>query len=193
MQMFEYVIVLISIVIGLAVTHLMQGIAGLIQNPKRVRIWWVHLVWVAYMILSIVFWWWWEFNLQHIRVWTFPIYLFVILYAFYLYLISAVLFPSRLEGFEGYKDYFLARRRWFFGLLIGWSGIDIIDTWMKGADYFASVGADAFIFNGILALTSIVGILVRRPAVQAMLAVGQLAYVLFGLLRLFNLIHFGTT
>ena len=193
MQMFEYVIVLISIVIGLAVTHLMQGLAGLIQNPSRVRIWWVHLVWVAYMILSIVFWWWWEFNLQQIRVWTFPIYLFVIFYAFYLYLISAVLFPSRLEGFEGYKDYFLARRRWFFGLLIGWSGIDIIDTWMKGADYFASVGADAFIFNGILALTSIVGILVRRPAVQAMLAVGQLAYVLFGLLRLFNLIHFGTT
>ena len=193
MQMFEYVIVLISIVIGLAVTHLMQGLAGLIQNPSRVRIWWVHLVWVAYMILSIVFWWWWEFNLQHIRVWTFPIYLFVILYAFYLYLISAVLFPSRLEGFDGYKDYFLARRHWFFGLLIGWSVIDIIDTRMKGADYFASVGADAYIFNSILALTSIVGLAVRRPAVQAILAVGQLAYVLFGLLRLFNLIHFGTT
>ena len=35
MQMFEYVIVLISIVIGLALTHLMQGIAGLIQNPER--------------------------------------------------------------------------------------------------------------------------------------------------------------
>src|SRR4051794_28535221 len=30
MQMFEYVIVLISIVIGLALTHLMQRIAGLI-------------------------------------------------------------------------------------------------------------------------------------------------------------------
>jgi len=193
MQMFEYVIVLISIVIGLAVTHLMQGIAGLIQNPTRVRIWWVHLVWVAYMILSIVFWWWWEFNLQQIRAWTFPIYLFVIFYAFYLYLISAVLFPSRLEGFDGYKDYFLARRHWFFGLLIGWSVIDIIDTRVKGADYFASVGADAYIFNSILALTSIVGMAVRRPAVQAILAVGQLAYVLFGLLRLFNLIHFGTT
>jgi hypothetical protein len=193
MQMFEYVIVLISIVIGLAVTHLMQGIAGLIQNPSRARIWWVHLVWVAYMILSIVFWWWWEFNLQHVRVWTFPIYLFVIFYAFYLYLISAVLFPLQLEGFEGYKDYFLARRRWFFGLLIGWSGIDIIDTWIKGPDYFASVGADAFIFNTILALTSIIGMTVRRPAVQAIIAVGQLAYVLFGLLRLFNLFHFGTT
>ncbi|MEO7904579.1 MAG: M48 family metallopeptidase [Candidatus Saccharimonadales bacterium] len=41
MQMFEYIIVLISIVIGLALTHLMQGIAGLIQHPGRDRIWWV--------------------------------------------------------------------------------------------------------------------------------------------------------
>ena len=93
MQMFEYVIVLISIVIGLALTHLMQGIAGLIQNPRRVQIWWVHLVWVAYMFLSIVFWWWWEFQLQHIKAWSFPIYLFVVFYAFYLYLICAVIVP----------------------------------------------------------------------------------------------------
>ena len=192
MQMFEYVIVLISIVIGLALTHLMQGIAVLIQNPSRARIWWVHLVWVAYMIVSILFWWW-EFHLQQIKTWTFAIYLFVIFYAFYLYLICAVLFPLRLEGYEGYKDYFLARRRWFFGLLVGWAVIDVIDTWIKGPDYFASVGADAFIFNTVLALTSIVGIAVRRPAVQAVLAVGQLAYVLTGLLRLFGLFHFAAS
>ena len=193
MHMFEYVIVLISIVIGLALTHLMQGIAGLIQNPSRARIWWVHLAWVAYMILSIVFWWWWEFQLQNITAWTFPIYLFVIFYAFYLYLVCAVLFPLRLEGYEGYKDYFLARRRWFFGLLIGWSAIDVIDTWIKGSTYFASHDADTLIFNAVLALTSIVGMAVRRPAVQAILAVGQLVYILMGLLRLFNLFSFANS
>jgi hypothetical protein len=193
MHMFEYVIVLISIVIGLALTHLMQGIAGLIQNPSRARIWWVHLVWVAYMILSISFWWWWEFQLQNIRTWTFSIYLFVLLYAFYLYLVCAVLFPHHLEGYAGYRDYFLARRRWFFGLLIGWAVIDVIDTWIKGPDYFASHTHDTVIFNVILALTGIIGIAVRRPAVQAIIAVGQLAYVVTGLLRLFNLFSFASS
>ena len=194
MQMFEYVIVLISIVIGLALTHLMQGSAVLMRMAETFAPGeWVHLVWVAYMIVSILFWWWWEFHLQQIKTWTFAIYLFVIFYAFYLYLICAVLFPLRLEGYEGYKDYFLARRRWFFGLLVGWAVIDVIDTWIKGPDYFASVGADAFIFNTVLALTSIVGIAVRRPAVQAVLAVGQLAYVLTGLLRLFGLFHFAAS
>ena len=193
MQMFEYVIVLISIVIGLALTHLMQGIAGVIQHPNRTRIWWVHLVWVAYMFLSIIFWWWWEFQLQHIQAWTFPTYLFVIFYAFYLYLVSAVLFPGNPEGFDSYKDYFLARRRWFFGLLIGWAAIDVIDTWIKGPDYFAAHTADTVIFNVILALTSMIGMAVRRPAVQAIIAVGQLAYVLTGLLRLFNLFSFASS
>jgi hypothetical protein len=189
MQMFEYVIVLISIVIGLALTHLMQGIAGLIHHPKRARVWWVHLVWVSYMFLSIVFWWWWEFQLQHIETWTFSIYLFVIFYAFYLYLICAMLFPRDLEGYDGYQDYFLARRGWFFGLLLGWSVIDTIDTWIKGPEYFASLGAAAMLFNVVLALSSVVGMIVRRGAVQAIIAVGQMAYLVSGVLRLFNMVN----
>lgn len=189
MHMFEYVIVLISIVIGLALTHLMQGIAGLIQHPKRARIWWVHLAWVAYMFISIVFWWWWEFQLQNIETWTFSIYLFVVFYAFYLYLICAMLFPRDLEGYDGYRDYFLARRGWFFGLLIGWSVIDTIDTWIKGPEYFASLGATAMTFNLVLALSGVVGIMVRRGAVQAVIAVGQLAYLVSGVLRLFNMVN----
>jgi len=178
MQMFEYVIVLISIVIGLALTHLMQGVAGLIQYPSRERVWWVHLVWVAYMFLSVIFWWWWEFHLQDIKTWTFSIYLFVVCYAFYLYLICAVLFPRDLTGYEGYKDYFLARRAWFFGLLIGFAVIDIVDTWIKGPAYFASLGPIALTFNAVLILCSVIGIVARRGWVQATIAVGQLVYVL---------------
>ena len=43
--MFDYVMILASIVIGLALTHLMQGIVTLVTS--KVRVWWVHLVWVA--------------------------------------------------------------------------------------------------------------------------------------------------
>jgi hypothetical protein len=188
--MFEYVIILISIVIGLALTHLMQGLAGLIQNSRRERMWWVHLVWVAFMFLSIVFWWWWEFQLQHIKTWSFAIYLFVVFYAFYLYLICAVLFPRDLEGYDGYKEYFLASRGWFFGLLIGWSVIDTIDTWIKGSEYFASLGATALIYNAVLVLCGVIGMMTRRGSVQAIIAVGQLVYVTSGVLHLFNSVNF---
>lgn len=186
MHMFEYVIVLTSIVIGLALAHLMQGIAGVIQHPGRPRIWWVHLVWVAYMLLSTVFWWWWEFRLQLVRQWTFSIYLFVVFYAFYLYLICAMLFPRNFEGYEGYKDYFLARRYWFFGLLLGWSAIDMLDTWIKGPAYFASISVETSIGTGAIAIACIVGMIVRLGSVQAIVAVGLLIYQVSAALRVFN-------
>jgi hypothetical protein len=186
MQMFEYVIVLTSIVIGLALTHLMQGIAGLIQHPERARVWWVHLVWVAYMFLSTVFWWWWEFRLQHIPVWTFATYFFVVFYAFYLYLICAMLFPRDLEGYGGYRDYFLSRRRWFFGLLLGWSVLDVTDTWIKGPDYFASLGTEYLVVQAVLVTGAVIGMITRRETVLAAIAIFFLGYQISWALRLFN-------
>jgi hypothetical protein len=186
MQMFEYVIVLTSIVIGLALTHLMQGIAGLIQHPGRDRVWWVHLAWVAHMFLSTIFWWWWEFRLQHVAAWTFAVYFFVIFYAFYLYLICAILFPKDIEGYDGYQDYFLSRRGWFFGLLIGWLAIDLVDTLIKGADYFASLGLEYIIVQSVFALFCVIGIFTRRTRVQAGIVLFVLGYQVMRALRFYD-------
>ena len=60
MDIFEYVAVLTSIIIGLGITHLLRGVAGLIQHPDQHRIYWVHLVWVGYLFFTLIFWWWWE-------------------------------------------------------------------------------------------------------------------------------------
>lgn len=58
--MFEYAMVLVSTVIGLALAliHLMHGVARIVEQPGRVKIWWMHLVLVAHMLLTTIFWWW---------------------------------------------------------------------------------------------------------------------------------------
>ncbi len=192
MQMFEYIIVLISIVIGLALTHLMQGVAGLIQHPDRARIWWVHLVWVAYMFLNSIFWWWYEFRLQRIEAWTFSLYAFVVFYAFYIYLICALLFPRDLEGYDGYRDYFLSRRKWFFGLLTGWAAVDLIDTAIKNTaetNYFASLGTEYLISQVALTLGAVVGLVSRRASVHATIAVLFFIYQVSWVLRMFSTVN----
>ena len=70
MRAFDYVMMLAAIVIGLALTHLMQGIGRILENPKGARVWWVHLLWVAHMVLISIFWWWFEFQLRRVPVWT---------------------------------------------------------------------------------------------------------------------------
>ncbi len=94
MEMFEYIAVLTSIIIGLDMAQLLLGLTRLIQHPEQAKPYWVHLCWVFYMFVFAVFWWWWEFKLGAIEVWTFGVYLFVIFYAFLVFLLCSLLFPT---------------------------------------------------------------------------------------------------
>jgi hypothetical protein len=189
MGMFEYVVVLTGVVIGLALTHLMQGVAKIIEHPSRARLWWVHLGWVAYMFVSAVFWWWWEYALRATTQWTFELYAFVIGYAFLVYLICVLLFPSDIAPYPDFKAYFMARRRWFFGLLIAWLAIDLIDTWMKGSAHFASLGLEYPIAQAGLALLCLIGLLTPRERVQIAVLLLVVGYQTSRIVRFYDVVN----
>jgi hypothetical protein len=140
MEFFNYVMVLASVIIGLAVTHLLQGVAELIQHPDRQKLYWVHLLWVALMFLNALFLWWWEFQLASVTHWTFELYVFVLSFAVVLYLICAVLMPSELGDFHSFRAYYYSRRRWLFGLLLLFSLMDFADSLFKGWAHLMSLG-----------------------------------------------------
>jgi hypothetical protein len=125
-------------------------------------------------------------------VWTFSLYAFVVFYAFYIYLICALLFPRDLEGYDGYRDYFLSRRKWFFGLLAGWGAIDLIDTAIKNTaetNYFASLGVEYVVSQVALTLASVVGLVSRRASVHGTIAVLFLIYQISWVLRMFSTVN----
>ena len=49
MEFFNYVMVLASVIVGLAVAHLLQGVAKMVQEPDRKKLYWVHLLWIFLM------------------------------------------------------------------------------------------------------------------------------------------------
>ena len=179
MDMFEYISVLTSIIIGLGITHLLQGVAGLIQRPRRGEIYPTHLVWVAYMLLTTALWWWWQFGLTIRPRWTLGIYLFVSAFALVLYLLCALLFPADLDGYDGYHDYFMSRRGWFFGLLALAYLLDLVDTLLKGVDYFASLGVGYPIQAGLIVVLCLVGAVTRSERYHAGLAAIAVASQLY--------------
>ncbi len=87
-------------------------------------------------------WWWFEFRFRTVEVWTFQLFLFVLAYGFIIYLTCAWLFPAQAEEHGGYKNYFYARRAWFFGLLAAYLLIDLVDTFLKGPAHFMSFGLE---------------------------------------------------
>jgi len=186
MELFEYIAVFTSIVAGLGVTHLLQGVARLIQHPGRKQLYWVHLVWVVYTFYTIIFWWWWEFRFVQVEVWTFPLYLFVISFALVLYLLCVLLFPSELGEYAGFKGYFYSRRRWFFGLLTLFFLFDFLDTWLKGSDYFFSLGTEYMVSSIAQPTGCVIGMFSKNERYHSVFAVLSLAYQLSWALRFYQ-------
>jgi hypothetical protein len=141
-DLYQHVRVVISIIVGLCITTLLSGFARFVQHPKRDKVSILHLGWAASLLLAIIHFWWWEFRLTLIQQWTFAIYFFVILYAILFYSLCTLLFPSDLRDYSGYEEYFLSRRRWFFGFLAATYIADVIDTNLKGSAYFHSFGIE---------------------------------------------------
>lgn len=177
-EFFSYVMVLASVIVGLGITHLLQGIAGVVQHPGREKVYWVHLVWVAVIFLKALFWWWFQFRLSEIAQWSFALYLFVAGYAFLMYLSCALLFPRDLAGYEGFEDYFYSRRGWFFGVNLVSVAVDVADSLLKGFEHFRSLGPVYVICMGVMMILFAIGMHTRSKRFHAACAVASLGYML---------------
>ena len=135
-DVFIHVRIVMGTVIGLGLTRLLMGTAGLIQHPQRARISLLHLLWVGSMMLELVLFWWWEYDLSALRGWNIGIFLFLMGYAITLFALCALLFPDNLADYDGYEDFFLRRRVWFFSIFGLTFLLDLLDILLKGQRYF---------------------------------------------------------
>lgn len=164
MELFSYVMVLASVIVGLAITQLLQGVAVIVQHPRRRNAYWVHIVWVLYAFEYVALWWWYEYSFTARSSWTFSLYLFILLYAVAIYLMCAVLTPHDLQNYDGFEAYYYSRRRWFLGLAAAVILFDIGDTLSKGTDHFAALGPHYAIAAVLFPAAYIVGMFTRvRP------------------------------
>ena len=168
---------IIAIVLGLSITRLFTGLARFVQHPGRTTVYRVHLAWVLFILLYVIEFWWWEFRLSKLAEWTFPVYVFVILYAGLFVFLGALLFPDDLTGYRGFEDYFMSRRRWFFGLLALTFVFDLIDTALKGSAYFHSLGLQYPIRNLCYAALAVVAMFVANRRFHAIFVTCALIYL----------------
>lgn len=137
---FNYVMALVSIVIGLAITHVLGAFGAAIHrmrgHGRPIHLETVYLLWIAFVMLWVVSFWWWEFKFHELAVeWSYGLYLFVLGYATLLYLMVVVLVPKGMEGVEDSYDYFMAGRRWFFVVIIACNSVDVADSWAKSQEW----------------------------------------------------------
>ena len=58
MDEFSYLSVLISVILGLAVTQILKGFRGILLSRARIRIYWPVIAWAVLLLLVCVQSWW---------------------------------------------------------------------------------------------------------------------------------------
>jgi hypothetical protein len=91
---FEYVSILVSIILGLGITQLLSSFSDLLYNFRRVRFYWPHTLWIGFILFLHVQDWFITYELKDKPVWTLPELLFVLLYPITLYTAAKMLLPS---------------------------------------------------------------------------------------------------
>lgn len=137
MDEFEYIMVLVSIIMGLGIAHILFGLGDMIDRltgkGPELKLGLAHGAWLGAVFAWMVMFWWWEFRFSELDVdWTVGLYLFLVGYAMGLFLLAVILVPRSWDGVHDLDEFFIQRRVWFYSLLLLVTGMDIIDGYLKG-------------------------------------------------------------
>jgi hypothetical protein len=119
MDQFGYLSVLYSIILGLAITQILQGFRGLVLSRANIRLYAPTVQWAILLLIIDVQSWWALFGLRNHHEWTFLGFSVVLLQSIVLYMLAALVFPD-LSGERTVvlRTHYYAHVRWFFGLSI---------------------------------------------------------------------------
>ena len=177
MSEFEYISVLLSIVIGLGITQLLSGIARLVRDGRALApAWWV-IVLVATLLVANLQVWWVSFHWRGITDWTFFSYIAFMILPILLYLLAYLILPAdlHLDGAELARA-FIDKRKPFYAMVALIPIASLLQQWML-TDMIPPADADACMRLLWLVL-AVPGFLSRRIGTQALLAVLSLTLML---------------
>lgn len=126
--MFDYFGILVSIILGLALTHLLRGIAKQILMRHSVHLYWVHVLWTVNVIVVVLALWWGMYWWKGLSDWPAPWFFFLSLYAITLFLWAFMLYPQEFGEQTNFFVHFYQQRKWFFGMLVAAMLLDIPET-----------------------------------------------------------------
>jgi hypothetical protein len=119
MSLFEFLMVLVSIIVGLGVAEILTGIARQIRSRTSSVGYWVHSCAVTLIFFALLQNWWELWGLRDVDEWVFSGLVLMLLTPAGLYLIAHLIFPDPIQGTEIKTYYYGAMRPvWWLAVLV---------------------------------------------------------------------------
>lgn len=110
MNLFEFLMILLSLIVGLGVTEILSGIARFLKTSGTHKIPWIHALATTAVFIALLQTFWESWGLRTIETWSFPAMLLMLGSPISLYLMAYILFPEQHDR-TSLDDYYLERAR----------------------------------------------------------------------------------
>lgn len=133
MNLFEFLLVIVSIVLGLGITELLGGLTRILRGELPLGR--LHAIWML-IVLQLQIQMAWAFWKVHLReAWNYPEFLLLLAGPVLLYLSAALLFPATGTN-QTLDDHLMSRRRPFFVVMSAYMVYSVLFTWLlMGMDF----------------------------------------------------------
>lgn len=173
----EYLSVLVSIIIGMGLSHLLSSLARLIVARARVRVYWVSLSAAAVAFLAHVQFWWSTYDYDQAILGNFFSFLIFLLAPILLYLMAVLVFPDFDDDLATVSlyDHYYSVRPWFFAVGAAAVSANVLrNIAVEGAPLLTEDRP----FEGGFLILILSGALIRHPRFHAVISV--LMLIAFG-------------
>jgi hypothetical protein len=185
MTTFEFVSVLMSIVVGLGITRILSDLASLAEFRANVRFDGITFVWTLNVLgYHLIYWWVVVNNWRTRETWSFAGFAALFLYGVALYFCAALVLPRATDKELDLKDRFESIRTPFFSLWLVVLLSEVIDSLLKGVDYVLGELGTPYVL--LISLTGILTVSATRIrnrrfhwAFAVGIMVGNLGWVLY--------------
>ncbi len=93
-----------------------------------------------------------------------------------------------LDEYGGYEEYFISRRKWFFGILGLTYAVDILDTAIKGHDRILSLGWEYPARNIVYIILCTIAAWTPNRRFHATFVIANLIYQISFIFRLYDVL-----
>jgi hypothetical protein len=173
-NLFSYLGVLISVIMGLAVTYLLVGVSEIIHMRHTVRIYWVHIVWTANVLVYVLAVWWGMFWWNRLQTWSIEEFLFITIYSIVIFMLAAMLYPREVPEGLDFETYFFTNKRWFFGIYLTATLLDVVETVSKGVIGLRPVPMEYVIYIPVVLAICATALITKRRRLHEVLGVAWL-------------------
>ena len=126
MAPFQYLLVLVSILVSLAIADIVKSLHGLLRVRQQVRWQWHPLGAGLLVLLAILQFWWKFYRIGRVEMWTqYGAFLLLILHLILLFLLASAALPDHARDELDLEEYYEHNRKYFWTLfaLFGFSAI----------------------------------------------------------------------